>query len=93
MMMHPVLLFMLLYSLLVGPQEQKQAEPIQIVSIRAIARKNGLNKDFVWRKFKWYSEIYKNSPQHVVYGPDGRKYPTQKFVEFLEQVLGRKIVL
>ena len=65
---------------------------IRIVSIRAIARKNNLNLKTVWKKFQWYALIYGDNPEYVIREPDGRKRPTERFVEFLEEVLGRKIV-
>ncbi|ASJ13354.1 hypothetical protein [Thermococcus thioreducens] len=68
-------------------------ERVKIVSIRAIARKNNLNLVTVWKKFDWYASIYGDDPNYVIRGPDGRRYPTERFVEFLERVLGRKIAL
>jgi len=66
---------------------------VRIVSIREIARKNGLNRDTVWKKFRWYASIYGDNPEYVIHAADGRKYPTERFIEFLEEVLGRKIVV
>ena len=68
-------------------------EKIRIVSIRGIARKNNMNRNSVWRLFKWYTHIYGDDPNYVIVEPDGRKRPTERFIEFLESVTGRKILV
>ncbi len=70
---------------------QVKEHQIQIVSLRKIAKKNDLNREFVRRRFKWYANIYEGSSEHLVRTADGRVLPTIKFIEFLERILGRKI--
>jgi len=59
---------------------------IRIVSIRAIARQYGMNRNKVWRLFKWYAEIYGDDPKYVIIDVDGRKRPTQEFLKFLRKI-------
>ena len=84
--MHPVLVVMVIYYLLVGPQEE-QVEPIHIVSIRGIARKYSLNHMRVWRLFNIYHSIHGDDPRYVIRDSDGRRKPTQKFEDFVKKAL------
>ena len=61
-------------------------DKIRIVSIRAIAREHGMNRNKVWRLFKWYVSIYGDDPRYVITDVDGRRRPTQEFLRFLKKI-------